>query len=199
VVPFQDAGNGDLSALGDLWRGRVEQGLASRGVALVMRQDMVAVIDDLHAFAAPGAEDALWRRAGAGVVVTGRYFLQPQRRRAELHVKAVRSADGMLLGAVRHQADLPANWLPLAAQVRGNARHPHHERVTGAPALAAHLDRSCGLRGSWAIQPVEEGRLRLAERRRDDAVHAQPGAVARAHGRGIVAGRCALAGGGGYQ
>lgn len=152
VAAIHDQISGDISALGDHWRDRLQRELTERGRAVVARQELGHLIDDAGSFG-PGvaeAEAELWRRSSADLLVLGQYRLTPTGKggeRVDLELKLLRVADAGVLGAAEWQGSPPAGWARLAAGIRANAFQRQLEKVVAVgnaagPALHAWLNRA---------------------------------------------------------
>ncbi len=143
---------GDVSALGDLLRDRVEGYFRQRGVTIKARRDVGFIIDDLESFGPGTDEGEIWQQAGADLLALGSYARQTDsdgQPVALLTIKVVRPAESTVVDSRELIEKLDANWARLAAQVKGNVYQEEVEVIvddstTAGPPLAARLDRSPG-------------------------------------------------------
>ncbi len=162
VASVYEEKSGDITALGDLWRARMEAALSGGGVMLKSRKDLGLLQDEAEMFGSgPGG---ILERAGADVVVTGTYTVDygpaGSRRKPEIRlvIKAHRMADGTVFTVVCREG-LPPGWEREASLVKGNVYHRGIEAVVpdarsrNRPKIEARLDRkpACYAPGSPAV------------------------------------------------
>jgi len=147
-----DAKTGDVTALGNLWRDRVEKAFRDNGRVVTARQDIAALIDEVESFGFGAGEKDIWEKAGAAVVACGKYRILPPEKQGNPHrialaVKAFRVSDGSLVQAFEWVQELDHGWPAMASVVPGNVYHEKLETLTDTedtgdnPRLSACLDR----------------------------------------------------------
>ncbi len=154
-----DGSTGDITALGNIWRDRLESGLGKSGLTVKARKDLGFLLDDISTFDSRMAESAIWNVSGADIVVVGEYRINTKNRRIALQIKALRK-DTSIAGTLAWSEDLPPNWSRLAARVKGNVYHQEIDSITAPadnrPTLTAKLNKNpacypAGSRASIAI------------------------------------------------
>ena len=150
---FYDAKTGDVTALGDQWRTRVETALHESNVEIKARKDIGFIIDDIETYGVGGKEKAVWAEAGADVLITGEYDVEysvkGKRKRPKLRVtvKALQVDKSAVIGSFVWHDELDEGWVQRAATVKGNVFQKKLEVTeagTGAtgPPLSALLDHT---------------------------------------------------------
>lgn len=149
VSYIPEACTGDITALGNLWRDRIEKKLVVRGMVVKARKDIVSLIDDMETFGKEESDRSAWKKAGADVVVLGNYTIMKNTGtvpRIRVITKAYRVADFTLVSAREFVENLDSSWQRLAADVLGNIHQEKLAQVTSGdtgqrPWLKASLDR----------------------------------------------------------
>jgi len=145
-----EAGTDNITALGNLWRDRVEKAFSDRGISVKGRRDLCLVLEDMASFGSGGDEETILKNAGAAIVVIGKHRVieeinQPPQ--IKLIVKALRGETAQLVGTAEWTAPLASDWRKLASQCQGNAYQKKIDTITapesetGKPFLTAWLDR----------------------------------------------------------
>ncbi|MCK5542687.1 MAG: DUF4384 domain-containing protein [Desulfobacterales bacterium] len=153
VSYISEASSGDITALGNLWRERIEKSLTDNGIRVKARKDITIIIDDLESFG-PGLnnniESDLWEKAGADVIVTGSYtilnkkYTNPSIR---VIVKALDIKQSRVIGVEEFEEKLDASWVNLESNILGNVYQKQLENVVSPyqtndlPKLEARLDK----------------------------------------------------------
>lgn len=164
-----DRQSGDVTALGDTWRERIEGALRDRQVSVKARKDIGFLIDDAETFGMGIDEQRIWQQAGTDVLICGNYALRTARSDAhqtaeiDLTVKALRIADSAVLQTFSWREPLPRGWAGDAAAVKGNVFQDRVETIVDSspanhgPTLSARLDRSpaCYAGGAPATLHIE--------------------------------------------
>lgn len=144
-----DAENGDITALGNIWRDRVAMGLKDHDIRIKSRKDLVLLIDDIESFGTGKAEKDIWEKAGADIIVSGTYrIIDNNEDSAEilLHIKALRIDDAELVDSIEWTEPLGPDWQALASNIRGNVYHKKLQAITAPkninkqPFLSARLN-----------------------------------------------------------
>ncbi len=148
-----NAENGNITALGNIWRDRVAMGLKDHNIRIKGRKDVVLLIDDIESFGSGKVEKDIWEKAGADIVVTGTYRIICNNGVPEkflLYIKALRVEDAELIGSCEWSENLGPDWRPLALNIRGNVYHKKLQTITAPenikkqPSLSARLNSSNG-------------------------------------------------------
>jgi len=146
-----DAKNGNITALGNIWRDRVAKGLKDHDIRIKGRKDVVLLIDDMESFGSGKAEKDIWEKAGADIVVTGTYRIICKGGDAGkilLYLKALRIEDAELIASSEWAETLGPDWRPLASNIRGNVYQKKFqtiiapENIKKQPFLSARLNSS---------------------------------------------------------
>jgi len=75
VSTIYDALNGDITNLGNRWRGKIENILAQRGITVKARKDIIFLIDEAETFENGVDENKIWQEAGADIIIRGAYTI----------------------------------------------------------------------------------------------------------------------------
>lgn len=151
VSYIPEAGTGDITALGNLWRDRIEKILADRGIVVKARKDIVTLIDDMETFGSQDAENRAWKEAGADIVVLGNYSIlegSDGKPRIRMVAKAYRTDGFQLVSGAEFVEPLGPSWQRLASAVLGNIYQEKLEVVssensrTAKPKLKASLGKN---------------------------------------------------------
>ncbi len=142
VAPLPEMRFGDLSALGSLWRTRLERSLKRAGARVKVRQEVAALLTEAEMFA---GRELDWEAFGADILVTGSYRLQEKPSLFSMQVKATRLRSGELLGSFSWQQQPEAEFGRLSLLLHGNIKGEEQadselEDMQG-PLLKARLDR----------------------------------------------------------
>ncbi len=143
ISQIYDGENGDITALGDRLRDRIETSLISKRFVVVPRRDLIIMMNEkeLGEGKAPEIKDL-----EAGAVISGRYYLTSgDKGAAEVHLRLLSLAENKAIGAVSFRETLPGDWHRLVSSIRGNIYHKGVEQVSaagGGPSLSASLDRN---------------------------------------------------------
>ena len=148
VSVIHDRATGNVTALSEGWRERLEGELARAGLQVKARRDLAALVREAQTFRGDREEYDIWDRAGADVLVRGSYQIDDHdinHPLAEITIKAVSLDTAGVLATQTWQEELSYGWPRLQAQVRGNV----HQRDVAViapekpgPQLAVHLDRN---------------------------------------------------------
>jgi len=150
-----DGSTGDITALGNSWRDRLESALKNSSVTVKARKDLGLIIDDLTTYSKETSESTIWSTSGADVIVVGEYRINVQDNRIILNIKALRK-NASLAATLHWSEELPRNWSKLAAQIKGNIYHKEISSITSPSADRPHLtarlnrDPACYPSGSRA-------------------------------------------------
>lgn len=168
---ISEASTGDITALGNRWRDRIETSLAEKGVIVKARRDITVLIDDIESFGRSGSEKEIWEEAGADIIVCGSYTIFDDTQGSgtmlssksgghviKIIVKAYRISDSSLISSREINEKLDPDWAALASKIVGNIHQESLAIVSsnlsknGLPRLSATLDRnpSCYPAGSNA-------------------------------------------------
>lgn len=167
VSPIYEEKSGDITALGDRWRTRVEASLSDRGVVVKSRKDLGVIQDEIEMFGS-GARNIL-DHAGADVVVSGTYAIEygpaksGRKPMIRLVIKALRVTDTTVVKTAICRENLSSGWERQASLKKGNVYHRGIEaiapdpRFRNRPKIKAHLDRkpACYPPGMPAVIAVE--------------------------------------------
>ena len=167
VSTIHEEKSGDITALGDRWRTRVEASLSDRGVVVKSRKDLGVIQDEIEMFGS-GRRNIL-DHAGADVVVSGTYAIEyspgesGNKPMIRLVIKAQRVTDGTVVKTVICREDLFPGWEQQASLKKGNIYHRGIEAIApdlrsrNRPKIKARLDRkpACYLPGMPAVIAVE--------------------------------------------
>ena len=146
-----DAENGNITALGNIWRDRVAKELKDHDIRIKGRKDVVLLIDDIESFGPGKDEKNIWEKAGADIVVTGTYHIICNGGDSEkilLYVKALRVEDAELIASSEWSETLGPDWQPLASSIRGNIYQKKFQTITSPentkkqPSLSARMNAS---------------------------------------------------------
>jgi hypothetical protein len=154
IAAFSDGNTGDVTALGDYFRDRIEEAVVKSGFTGIPRRDVPVLLDESSVSVKIFNE--------ADLVITGRYYIQGDERNqtVELQLRALDTKTGKLAGAYGHKVDLPENWRETASIVRSNIHLLSIESLTSnsaaAPKLSARLDRASALTQGVA-PPLTQG------------------------------------------
>lgn len=140
-----DRSTGDITALGNIWRDRLESGLRKAGITVKARKDLGFLIDDISTFDPSGSESEIWEVSGADVIIVGDYSINNSNGRIALRIKALRK-NTSIAGTLSWSENLPHNWPRLAARIKGNVYHKEISSITASaddqPTLTASLNRT---------------------------------------------------------
>ncbi|EFK11047.1 conserved hypothetical protein [delta proteobacterium NaphS2] len=167
VSPIYEEKSGDITALGDRWRTRVEACLSDHGVVVKTRKDLGLLQDEMEMFGS-GARSIL-DHAEADVVATGTYVVEYRTvgsgKKPEIHlvIKALRVRDGTVVGTIIYREGLSAGWEHQASLKKGNVYHRGIEAIApdarsqNRPEIKARMDRKppCYPPGVPAVISVE--------------------------------------------
>jgi len=167
VSPVYEEKSGDITALGDRWRTRVEACLSDRGVVVKSRKDLGVIQDEMEMFGS-GTRNIL-DHAGADVVVFGTYAIEygpaksGKKPMIRLVIKALRVTDGTVVKTVICREDLFPGWERQASLKKGNIYHRGIEAIApdtqsrNRPKIKARMDRkpACYPPGMPAVIAVE--------------------------------------------
>ena len=167
VSPICKEESGDITALGDRWRTRVEACLSDRGVVVKSRKDLGVIQDEMEMFGS-GTRNIL-DHAGAEVVVSGTYTIEYRMAKSgrkpiiRLVIKALRVVDGTVVKTVICREDLFPGWERQASLKKGNIYHRGIEAIApdtqsrNRPKIKARMDRkpACYPPGLPAVIAVE--------------------------------------------
>ncbi|MDH3349215.1 MAG: DUF4384 domain-containing protein [Desulfobulbaceae bacterium] len=136
VAPFSDQRFGDVTALGDLWRDRIEDVLRDQGARIMARREVGRLLEDADQFLTSELD---WEKFAAEVLVTGEYLYQPSRGSKDpgffhLRIKAIRVRSGEVVDTVTWKQPPEPMWSGLAMQIRRK-----NNRKTGADPLAKEV------------------------------------------------------------
>ena len=160
-----NAMNGDITALGNIWRDRVSMMLRNHDIRVKERKDLVLLIDDMESFGDKKAETDIWKKAGADIVVTGTYRIQCNQGEPDrilLHVKASRVDGAELIGSSEWSEPLGADWVSMSTSNFGNVYHKKLQTITSPeniqkqPSLKAWLNSS-----NASYQAGEKGQIHI--------------------------------------
>jgi hypothetical protein len=130
-----DESTGNVTALGNLFRDRVEGYFRQQGLTVKARRDIGFIIDDLESFG-PGADEGkIWKQAGADILVLGRYSILKSAQGkpvARLTIKALRATDSTVVQSRETTENLPTDWARLSAKVTGNVYQDEVEVIVDA-------------------------------------------------------------------
>ena len=166
VTPIHEEKSGDITALGDRWRTRVEASLSDRGVVVKSRKELGVIQDEIEMFGS-GTRNIL-DHAGADVVVSGTYTIEywtaksGRKPMIRLVIKALRVTDGTVVQTGICREDLFPGWERQASLKKGNIYHRGIEAIAPdthgkRPKIKARMDRkpACYLPGMPAFIAVE--------------------------------------------
>lgn len=151
VTWISDAETYDITALGNLWRDRIEKVFSDAHIRVKGRRDLTVVLEDIESFGLRDAEKAILEKAGADIVVTGNYRViagQEESAVIKLMVKALCIETAEVIGAAEWIEPLAPDWPQLAARRMGNVYQKKIDTITSPalavskPVLRARLDRS---------------------------------------------------------
>lgn len=143
ISQIYDGTNGDMTALGDRFRDRIETSLINKGFKVLPRRDLFVLMDERGL---GGGEGPDLKDLKAGAVISGRYYLPSEvKGTAEFHLRALDVNENRALGAVSFQEILPQDWHKLVSSIRGNIFQKGIEQASPSgkkgPLLSARLDR----------------------------------------------------------
>jgi hypothetical protein len=163
-----DSENGNVTALGNLYRDKTEMALSDDGVTVKPRRDLALIIEDVESHGFGKTEQDVWDASGADVVICGRYSASKADKPGEpdaiyLLIKAFRVSDGSLVKAVEYKDKAPSGWARMHVVKHGNVWHREMKQVVGkgadyrAPKLSAELNKkpACYLPGEPASIAVK--------------------------------------------
>jgi hypothetical protein len=158
VSAAYNAKNGEINALGDYYRGKIETAINHARYKVIPREETLLVLFNEHEIRttshiriseSPGTRSDPRNDApelGADVVLSIRYYLVEAENRLELQIRALNPADNKIVGAISLQERLPTNWRELAAVVHSNIFGQKLESLAAPaarrPSLQAQLDRT---------------------------------------------------------
>jgi hypothetical protein len=143
VLAVSDQLSGDITALGNIWRDKIEGRLSNRGVFVLPRREIGIINDDMGRFSDEGMNwDAVRAELQADVLVKGEYLLLPADKDGEgtvhLNVKVLKGGR-QVVGNCETTQPMQPGWLQLANQIMGTVRPP--KSIGRGPALSAVLDK----------------------------------------------------------
>jgi len=159
---------GDVTALGNLWRDRIEKILAQRGVVVKARRDITALIEDMETFGAGKEEQDVWEAAGADVLVCGNYTLfKAENGKGPGNIRVVAKAyrGSVLVDAEEFMEPLDPSWTGLAAKIFGNVHQEKFEVVSSGTTSEPVLELDVTLnRKNNCFAPGEKAKLHVRTR-----------------------------------
>ena len=165
VSYFYDEENGNVTALGEMYRQQLERELLATGHCVKIRKDLNLLLLDSESFGSGFDVQAL-KQLQADILYTGSYRLFPCGDAggvcALLNIKASSESGASVVDSFQCRVDLPAGWARLAANVRGNVYQQQVRDVVDTslvdkPSLSASLNRepACYVAGEAAQVDVE--------------------------------------------
>lgn len=168
VSTIYDALNGDITNLGNRWRGKIENILAQRGITVKARKDIIFLIDEAETFENGVDENKIWQEAGADIIIRGAYTilspsydennikLEPE---ISLSIQAYRLSNSSVISSEEFKETLAPGWASLASFVHGNIYQKNFETITPdtsktkLPELSASLNKknTCYKTGENAV------------------------------------------------
>lgn len=160
-----DVENGNITALGNIWRDRVELALKDHDIRIKGRRDVGFLIDDIESFGTGRAEEKIWEKAGADILVSGNYRIisgNGESGKIVLHVKAFRIEEADLIESCEWEENLGPDWRSLESNIVGNAYHKTLQTITSPEAINKQPSLSARLNASNASYlPGEKGRIHI--------------------------------------
>jgi len=152
VSYISESSSGDITALGNLWRGRIEKSLTDNGIRVKARKDITAIIDDIDSFGSDtnnNKESDLFEKAEADVIVTGTYTILSsgiRKRSIRVIVKALDTENSSVIGVEEFVEKLDNSWVNLESNILGNVYQKQLEIVPASftdnlPELKAELNK----------------------------------------------------------
>ena len=167
VASIHEEKSGDITALGDRWRTRVEACLVNGGVVVKSRKDLGVILDEVEMYGS-GRRNIL-DKTGADVVVSGVYAIEygptesGRKPMIRLVIKAQRVTDKTIVKTFIYRENLSSGWEQRASLKKGNVYHRSIEAIApdsksrNRPKIKARLDRkpACYPPGMPAVIAIE--------------------------------------------
>lgn len=122
VLQLYEGSTGNITALGELWRDRLQFELKSNHYKIAPRKNLSALIEEIETFGDIGALDQMTTNTNAQQIILGDYYIfeEHDNDRIELYLSLFDSKNQKLIEMKKFKLPLPGNWKVLNNNIRGN-------------------------------------------------------------------------------